>query len=105
MIKKIILWVIVLTMGITVYGQQKKTKAPAGTEKKPAAVTGTQAKKNIERHEKKVRKFDKEWEANAGHKTKSTMWDVQFKHDVEIGSGIETNGFYYYVSQWNNDTI
>jgi len=33
------------------------------------------------------------------------IWDVQFTHNVTIGSGIETDGSHFYVSQWNLDSI
>jgi len=33
------------------------------------------------------------------------IWDVQFAHNVTIGSGIETDGSHFYVSQWNLDSI
>jgi len=33
------------------------------------------------------------------------IWDVQFAHNVAIGSGIETDGTHFYVSQWNLDSI
>lgn len=61
-------------------------------------------KGKMTRNEQQVRKFsDKPFQAI--DKSINSMWDVQFKRDVEIGSGVETNGFFYYVSQWNTDTI
>ncbi len=35
----------------------------------------------------------------------NNLWNVQFTHEVQIGSGIETDGANFYVSQWNMDSI
>lgn len=106
MLRKLIISIIVLTIGISVNGQQKKIKTHTGHEQLTETSPHARIKTRIVRKEQTIRKNNRELTAKTfSNSSKSTLWDVQFGHNVEIGSGVETNGYYNYVSQWNNDTI
>ena len=78
-------------------------KKPAKQQKKTETKIANQ--ENIYA-EKKAGKTLKNYSAKEKYqKNISSLWDVQFAYDVTIGSGIETDGNYFYVSQWNIDSI
>jgi len=104
--KKIFL--IILTVAfIGANAQSKKILQPnQGVEKAPGFKKELKNNKPLSR--KEILSLKKEHDTkklNVADKSISSMWNVQFQHNIEIGSGIETNGYYYYVSQWNTDTI
>ena len=105
--KKIFLLIILSGAFIFVNAQSKKThQTNKGIEKAPAFKNGAKTNKPINRKENRSLKFEKTLNnLERNDKSINSMWNVQFEHDVEIGSGIETNGYFYYVTQWNTDTI
>ncbi|HNW89872.1 MAG TPA: T9SS type A sorting domain-containing protein [Bacteroidales bacterium] len=112
--KRIFLLTIILGAFLTAGAQNKvKPQVIRGVEKTPAlkkksdlkAITISRDDSKFKRSDNRSLQSDNKLSKNKGLEKSNGIWDVQFAHDVTIGSGIETDGSQFYVSQWNSDTI
>jgi len=105
MIKHKLIVIILITWGLNVFAQQDKKKTTLSSlEKSPHLMVKNQ-KGKVERFPTNVKNSRTTLNTKNNSKAINSMWDVQFKNDLDIGSGAVTNGQYFFVSQWNNDTI
>jgi len=101
---------LLLGIALSAYAQNAKKDGATRcteTEKMPAQLIKKNNKKphTITRDNTPLHKAgNKPQQKNMSVKSNG-MWDVQFSPDVAIGSGIETDGSHFFVSQWNMDSI
>ncbi|MDD3875032.1 MAG: T9SS type A sorting domain-containing protein [Bacteroidales bacterium] len=104
--KKIIFVALFLVAFIAVNAQNiRKNVRLHNIERLPATIKDTYQRTMTRKEISRLEIPERNTHVGSVTKSVNSMWDVQFERNVDIGSGIATNGTSFFVSQWSNDTI